>query len=76
MERGGSDVRRFEDRLATAKECLDEVCDIFVDMKAQLSERGGMDRRDGRGMHSDYGRRDDWSGLDERRGRDSMGRFR
>ena len=71
MERSGdNDVRRFEDALRMAKESIKEACEIFDDMKAQFSERGGSH------MRGSYYRRDDWDGMEERRGRDSMGRYR
>lgn len=73
MERSSDgDVRRFEESLKMAKEGVMEACEIFEDMKAQFSERGGYGERYGRR----YGHRDDWDGMDERRGRDSMGRYR
>lgn len=58
-----NDVRRFEESLHMAKKSIKEVCDIFEDMKAQFSERGGSYMRDS------YRRRDDWDEMDERRGR-------
>lgn len=67
MERGGSSLHRFEDALSTAKAAIKEACSIYDDMKAELSERSdGYASRD---SHM----RDDWG---ERRGRDSMGRYR
>lgn len=68
MERSSdSDVRRFEDGLMMAKEGIMKAVEVFEDMKAQFSERYG---------HRGYMRREDWDGMDERRGRDSMGRYR
>ena len=79
MERSSdNDVRRFEEGLKMAKQGIMDACEVFEDMKAQFGERGGYDQRyDSRyGQRSGYMRREDWDGMDERRGRDSMGRFR
>lgn len=81
FERGGDDAKRFDEAMKRAKSGLMEACEIWEDMKAQFSERGsygerwtpsedGMQYRRG-GM---YGR--DWDDMPERRGRDSMGRYR
>lgn len=68
MERSGdNDVRRFEESLKMAKEGIMEACEVFDDMKSQFSERYG---------NRNYGHREGWDGMDERRGRDSMGRYR
>lgn len=74
MERSSdSEVRRFEEGLKMAKEGIMEACEVFEDMKAQFGEGGGYGERYGsRG----YGHREDWDGMSERRGRDSMGRYR
>ena len=63
---GDNDVRRFDEALKMAKEGIMEVCDLYEDMKSQFSERGYSNR---------YGHREDWD-MNERRGRDSMGRYR
>ena len=54
MERGGDDVRRFEESLRMAKKGIKEACEIFEDMKAQFSERGGSASMRG------YSSRDEW----------------
>lgn len=77
MERGGEDVRRFEDSLKMAKAGIKEACEIFEEMKEQFSERGGYGER----YSQRYGERGGYSGreyddMPERRGRDSMGRYR
>lgn len=75
MERSSdSEVRRFEEGLRMAKEGIMDACEVFEDMKAQFGERGGYGER--YGHRGGYSRREDWDGMDERRGRDSMGRFR
>lgn len=75
MERSNdSDVRRFEESLRMAKEGVKEACEIFEDMKAQFSERS-YGERGGSQMRGGYSRRDDWD-YEERRGRDSIGRYR
>lgn len=79
MERSSdNDVRRFEEGLKMAKQGIMDACEVFEDMKAQFGERGGYDPRyDSRyGHRSGYMHREDWDSMDERRGRDSMGRFR
>lgn len=79
-ERSGDDAKRFDEAIKKAKSGLMEACEIWEDMKASFSERGsygerwtpsesGLDYR--RGMYER-----DWDGVYERRGRDSMGRYR
>lgn len=76
MERSSdSQVRRFEEGLKMAKEGIMEACEVFEDMKAQFSERG-YGSRGGYSGRGGYGQREDWDSMDERRGRDSMGRYR
>ena len=83
FERGGDDVRRFDESMKRAKSGLMEACEIWQDMKDQFSERGGdyasrynMRGYDERGYDDRgyYGR--EWDDMRERRYRDSMGRFR
>jgi len=79
FERGGDDAKRFDEAMKMAKSGLMEACEIWEDMKAQFSQRGSYGERwtpseDGmqyrRGMYErDYD-------MYERRGRDSMGRYR
>lgn len=65
MERGGKKAERFEDAMYEIKEAVDEMCDIYDEMKEQFSSRdggrasyrGGYNRRDNEEM--------EWS---ERRG--------
>lgn len=64
----GDDVRRFDESMKKAKEGLMEACDIWQEMKDQFSERGYGER-------SSYRRREDWDGYEERRSRDSRGRY-
>ena len=79
FERSGDDVRRFDEAMKLAKSGLMEACEIWEDMKAQFSERGGSygerySHRGG-GYGERYGERD-WDEMSERRYRDSMGRYR
>ena len=74
FERSGDDARRFDEAMKRAKSGLMEACEIWEDMKSQFSERGGYG--EGYGERGSYRHRDDWGGYDERRGRDSMGRYR
>ena len=80
FERGGDDAKRFDEAMKRAKSGLMEACEIWEDMKSQFSERSSYGERwtpseDGmqyrRGMYER-----DWDGMYERRGRDSMGRYR
>lgn len=87
-ERGG-DVQRFDEGLKKAKHGLMEVCDIWESMKQDFSQRGGGssygERYTQRSGYNGggYSQRDyspsmserDWAELQERRRRDSMGRF-
>ena len=76
FERSGDDAKRFDEAMKRAKTGLMEACEIWEDMKSQFSERwtpseDGMQYRRG-GMYER-----DWDGgMDYRRGRDSMGRYR
>lgn len=71
FERGGDDVRQFGEAIKMAKEGIMEACEIWEDMKAQFSERGSYGER----YSQRYNNRD-WDDMHERRGRDSMGRYR
>ena len=61
MERGGDDVRKFEESLHMAKASIKEACEIFEEMKSQFSSRDG----------GDYYRRhdEDWEERSGYRGR-------
>jgi len=80
FERSGDDAKRFDEAMKRAKSGLMEACEIWEDMKSQFSERGSYGERwtpseDGmQWRHGMYGR--DYDGMYERRGRDSMGRYR
>lgn len=71
MERGGGDVRQFDESMKRAKSGLMEACEIWEEMKEQFSERGGSygsrynERYDERGGGY-YGR--EWDDMQERRG--------
>ena len=80
FERGGDDAKRFDEAMKKAKSGLMEACEIWEDMKSQFSERGGSyserwppseDGMQWRGMY-----RREYDDMYERRGRDSMGRYR
>ena len=70
----GDDARRFDEAMKMAKSGLMEACEIWEDMKAQVSERGGYGERTMR--HRDEYDRDGRyrDGMDER-SRDSRGRW-
>lgn len=75
MERSSdNDVRRFEESLHMAKAGIKEACEIYEDMKAQFSERSYGERGYGERGYGHY-RREDWDGMEERRSRDSRGRY-
>lgn len=83
-ERSEGDVERFESALWKAKKGIKEACEIFEDMKDEFGERGsygeryssrGYDQRGGGYRSRGYSERDDWE-MEERRSRDSMGRYR
>lgn len=77
-ERNEGDVARFESALKDAKMGIKEACEIFEDMKEQFGERRGYSERYGQSDQArGYYRRDhDWDDMEERRSRDSMGRYR
>lgn len=85
-------MMEFEEAMAMAQEGFDRVCELAEEMKDQYGERrgygyrggygnrGNYGMRGGYGNRGGYGRRDDWDEMDdmmnERRMRDSRGRFR
>lgn len=73
MERGGDDYREYKKAVKMAKQAIDTICDLTEDMEEQYGERGYGERGSAR-MRGHY-RRDDWDEMDERRGRDSRGRY-
>lgn len=76
FERSGDDAKRFDEAMKMAKEGLMEACEIWEDMKAQFSERYGERWSPRDGMQYRHGMSErDWD-MQERRGRDSMGRYR
>lgn len=72
MERGGDDYREYKKAVKDAKKAIDTICELTEEMEEQYGygERGSSHMRGG------YYRRGDWDEMDERRGRDSMGRYR
>ena len=78
------DTRDFKEAAMTAKESIDKMCELADEMRERYSERGGSygerygERGDygerGYSMRSGYSNRD-WDGMDERRYRDSKGRY-
>lgn len=75
LKRGGEDYREYKEAVKMAKEAIDTICSLTEDMEEQYGERGYGERSSYRGGSS-YRRRADWDEMDERRGRDSMGRYR
>ena len=83
FERSGDDAKRFDEAMKRAKSGLMEACQIWEDMKSSFSERGGSygerwtpseDGMQYRGGYPSMSERD-WHELQERRRRDSMGRY-
>lgn len=81
MERGGEELREYKKALKMAKQGIETICELTEEMEDQFSERRyDPYRMDNRGS---YGERDYYRGyygremdeMDERRGRDSMGRY-
>jgi len=70
MSRGGDEEYRFKRALKKAKTAIEEICELSEEMEEEFSERGGAKMRGG------YYPREEWDGMDERRGRDNMGRYR
>ena len=72
MKRGGDDYREYKKALKMAKEAIETICEITEDMEHDLGveERHGSYMRGG----SSY-RHGEWDDMDERRGRDSRGRY-
>lgn len=72
MKRGGDDYREYKKALKMAKEAIETICEITEDMESDLGveERRGSYMRGG----SSY-RHGEWDEMDERRGRDSRGRY-
>ncbi len=71
-----SDSDEFYEAMEMAKEGLERVCELAEEMREQYGERGNYGDR--YGMRGNYGRRD-WDEddmMNERRMRDSRGRFR
>ena len=71
-EQGDPRVAEFKEAAMMAKKAVEMMCQIADEMTAEFGERGSY-RGDYRG---DYRQEDMFRGYDERRGRDSMGRFR
>lgn len=78
------DIQRFDEGLKKAKHGIMEVCEIWEDMKRDFSEQSGglynerYNHREGDGgRHGGYPMMSerDWHELQERRRRDSMGRY-
>lgn len=75
MKRGGDDYREYKKAVKMAKEAIETICELTDDMEEQYGERGGYGERGYGERGSSYRRREDWSDYDERRGRDSRGRY-
>lgn len=69
MKRGGDDYREYKKAVRMAKEAIETICELTEDMEEEYgySERHGSSYRG-------Y-RRGETEEMDERRGRDSRGRY-
>jgi len=77
MKRGGDDYREYKKAVKMAKEAIETICELTEEMEDEFgySERG-YGERSASHMRGGYSRRDDWDGsYEERRGRDSRGRY-
>ena len=75
FRRGGEDVQRFEENIYDLKEIAMELCETFEQMKSQFGdEEESYGERSSYRMGSRMGERG--GSMGERRGRDSMGRYR
>ena len=76
----GDELREYKKALKMAKEGIETICELSDEMEDEYSERGDYgERYSSRGDYRsrNYYRRDhDWDDMDERRYRDSMGRYR
>ena len=68
LERGGEDYREYKKHLMTAKKSIEALCDLTESMEHEFGYGERSDRYRG------YAARD-WSEMDERRSRDSRGRY-
>lgn len=74
MKRGGDDYREYKKAVKMAKEAIETICELTEEMEEEFGyeeRRGSTHMRGG----SSY-RHGEWDEMDERRGRDSMGRYR
>lgn len=72
LERGGDDYREYKKAVKDAKRAIDTICSLTEDME---EEYGYKERSDSYSRGS-YHRDSEWGEMPERRGRDSMGRYR
>ena len=75
MTRGGDEEYRFKAALKKAKMAIEEICELSDEMEEEFSERSGYGERGAYRMRGGYSRRDNWDEMDERRSRDSRGRY-
>ena len=74
-EKGGDEEYRFKKALKMAKYAIEEICELSEDMEDEYGSSD--DRYASRSYYRrGYAMRDGMDGMDERRGRDSMGRYR
>lgn len=80
--RGGADAREFKEAMEMTKEGMhmarkgfDKICELSEEMAEQYGERGSYGERYGErySPRGYYGR--EWDDMEERRYRDSRGRF-
>lgn len=77
MERGGEEERRFKHALMQAKDAIEEICELSEQMEDQYADERMSGRGYSRGGYSreGYGRDEGGMGMEERRMRNSRGRY-
>lgn len=75
MKRGGDDYREYKKAVKMAKEAIETICELTDEMEEEYGERGYGERRGSYMRGGSSYRHGDWDEMDERRGRDSRGRY-
>lgn len=68
MRRGGDSYHEYKKAVKMAKDAIETICELTEEMEEEFGERSHM--------RDNYSRHDDRDEMDERRGRDSHGRYR
>lgn len=82
--RSSDDYREYKKAVKMAKQAIETICELTEDMEEEFGERDYGERGYGERSQSrvydmrrsnPYRERDDWDSMDERRSRDSRGRY-